>query len=135
MKKEITIYTSETCSYCKQFKEKLAKDGSFSIKEKLTSEHKDEFKEISNLLGIGTVPLIVFKNNYFVPARDFNNADHLLLMLNGFVESSFSLEERSYQRNITLNYNMSVAFNKLDYLLRQIENKLNIKKDEHKSTS
>ena len=133
--KEITIYTSKTCGYCKQVKEKLTKDGSFSIKEKLTSEYKDEFKEISNLLGMGTVPLIVFKNNYFVPARDFNNADHLLLILNGFVESSFSLEERSYQRNITLNYNMSVAFNKLDYLLRQIENKLNIKKDEHKSTS
>ena len=135
MKKEITIYTSKTCGYCKQIKEKLTKDGSFSIKEKLTSEYEIEFKEISNLLGMGTVPLIVFKNNYFVPARDFNNAEHLLSILNNFVESGFSLEENSYQRLITLNYNISVAFNRLDSLLRQIENKLNIKEDEHKSTS
>ena len=34
----------------------------------------------------------------------------------------------------TLNYNMSMAFNRTDQLLKQIENKLNIE-DEHKSTS
>ena len=134
MKKEITIYTSGTCGYCKQVKEKLTEDGSFSIKEKPTSEYKEEFKEISNLLGMGNVPMIVFEDNYFLPARDFNNPDHLILLLNNFVKPKFSLEEASYQRIITLNYNISVAFNRLDSLLRQIENKLNIK-DEHKSTN
>ena len=49
------------------------------------------------------------------------------------VDTNHSKEEMTYQRLITLNYNISVAFNKLDSLLKQIESKLNIK-DEHKST-
>ena len=35
----------------------------------------------------------------------------------------------------TLNYNINMAFGKLDQMLRKIEDKLNTEEDEHKSTS
>ena len=35
----------------------------------------------------------------------------------------------------TLNYNIFTAFNRLSAVLQQIENKLNTKENEHKSTS
>ena len=122
--KKITIYTNETCSYCKKVKEELINDGGFEIQTKLTSEFTNEFKQLSNLLGMGTVPLVIFDGNYFLPARDFRDEKHLLAILNNIVESKFSFDEMTYQRLITLNYNISIAFNKLDSLIAQIENKI-----------
>ena len=122
--KKITIYTNETCPYCKKVKEELINDGGFEIQTKLTSEFADEFRQLSNLLGMGTVPLVIFDGNYFLPARDFRDEKHLLAILNSIVKSKFSFDEMTYQRLITLNYNISIAFNKLDSLISQIENKI-----------
>jgi len=122
--KEITIYTNETCSFCKKVKEELANDGGFIVDNRLTSEFKLEFRQLSNLLGMGTVPLVVFDGNYLLPARDFRDEKHLLAILNGIIKSDFSYDEMTYQRLITLNYNISVAFNKLENIISQIELKM-----------
>ena len=82
-----------------------------------------------------TVPTLLYKNNYFVPGRDFGNSPNLIAILNSFEESNFSIEKQIFEKIKTLNYNMSMAFNRTDQLLRQIENKLNIEEDEHKSTN
>jgi len=122
--KKITIYTNETCSYCKKVKKELTNDGGFDIEIKLTSEFEEEFRKLSNLLGMGTIPLVIYNGNYLLPARDFRDEKHLVLLLNSMIKSDFSFEEMTYQRLVTLNYNISIAFNKLDSLLQQIETKI-----------
>ncbi len=122
--KKITIYTNKTCSFCKKVKEELANDGGFIVDNRLTSEFKPEFRQLSNLLGMGTVPLVVFDGNYLLPARDFRDEKHLLAILNSIIKSDFSYDEMTYQRLITLNYNISVAFNKLENIISQIELKM-----------
>jgi len=122
--KKITIYTNETCSYCKKVKKELTNDGGFDIEIKLTSEFEEEFRKLSNLLGMGTIPLVIYNGNYLLPARDFRDEKHLVLLLNSMIESNFSFDEMTYQRLVTLNYNISIAFNKLDSLLQQIETKI-----------
>tara|TARA_R100001463_G_scaffold938_1_gene4150 strand:- start:436 stop:810 length:375 start_codon:yes stop_codon:yes gene_type:complete len=122
--KKITIYTNETCSFCKKVKEELASDGGFIVDNRLTSEFTLEFRQLSNLLGMGTVPLVVFDGNYLLPARDFRDEKHLLAILNSIIKSDFSYDEMTYQRLITLNYNISVAFNKLENIISQIELKM-----------
>ena len=122
--KKLTIYTNETCPYCKKVKEALEKDGGFVIESKLTSEFTDEFIQLSNLLGMGTVPLVIYDGNYLLPARDFRDEKHLLAILSSMVNSKFSFDEMTYQRLITLNYNISVAFNKLENIISQIELKM-----------
>jgi len=122
--KKITIYTNETCSFCKKVKEELDNDGGFIVDNRLTSEFKPEFRQLSNLLGMGTVPLVVFDGNYLLPARDFRDEKHLLAILNSIIKSDFSYDEMTYQRLITLNYNISVAFNKLENIISQIELKM-----------
>ena len=103
--------------------------------EQLTNENLDEWQEITNLTGIPQVPTMVFKNNYFAPGGDFGNQQHLVSIIKEFKESNISYDRLAFERVKTLNYNINVAFGRLDQLLRQIENKLNIKEDEHKSTN
>ena len=120
---EIIIYSNEQCPYCKQVKDRLDKENIKYI-NKFTKDYKKELDNISNLTGIPQVPTIYFKNNYFVPGRDFGNEDHLINIINNFNTSSFSTERISLERIKTLNYSMNMAFGRLDQTLKQIEDKL-----------
>ena len=120
---KIIIYTNEACPYCKQVKDRLDKEKIKYI-NKLTKDYKSEWEDISNLTGIPQVPTISYKNNFFVPGRDFGNEDHLVNIINNFNTSSFSTEKISLEKIKTLNYSINMAFGRLDQMLRQIEDKL-----------
>ena len=130
---EIIIYTNETCNYCKQIKEELTK-ANIEFKERLTSDFKDEWQDITNLTAIPSIPTIHYKENYFVPGRDFNNAAHLINIINEFKQCSFSLDFQTVEKIKSLNYNIHMAFGRIDQILRQIETKLNTEEDVNKST-
>ena len=130
--KKIEIYTNETCPYCKQVKEELEKNN-IEFTEKLTSNFEQEYKSIVSLTGMPTVPTIKYKDEYFVPGRDFVNAKQLINRLESFESNDYNDSRVTLERIKTLNYNMSTAFGRLDQLLRKIETKINTE-DEHKST-
>ena len=127
----ITIYTNNNCGYCKQLKDELNKNN-IEFKEKLTQDFAVEWQDVVNLTGLPTTPTIKYKEEYFVPGRDYQNPQLLMNILETFPDSSHDYNRRAFERIKTLNYNMSVAFGRLDQLLRQIETKINT--DEHKST-
>ena len=121
MKKEkITIYTNEQCPYCKKIKEKL-EENKIKFTNKLIVNYKEEWETVISLTGMPTVPTIYYKDNYFIPGRDFQNEEHLLLIINDFKKSNFTIEQQNLEKIKTLNYNMSMAFQRTDQLLRQIE--------------
>ena len=129
---KIEIYTMETCAYCKTIKEELTKNN-IEFKEKSTIEFKDDWNKIVDLTNLPTTPTIYYKNNYFIANRDFNSPQNLIELLKNFKESEFDLSRQNKEMLKTLNLNISMAFGRLDQLLRQIETKIN--KDEHKSTN
>ena len=130
---KIEIYTMENCSYCKAIKEELTKNN-IKFKEKQTVEFQEDWEKITSLTKLPTTPTIYYKNNYFIPQRDFGNPQMLISLLKEFKESEFSLSYRNNEAIKTLNYNVAMAFGRLDQTLKQIETKLNTKeKDEHKS--
>ena len=129
---KITIYTNNTCGYCKQIKEEFT-EANLEFENKITSENESEWQEIVNLTGMGTVPTVIYNDEYFVPGRDFQNAKQLADRLKSFKTSKYNQSQRTFERVKTLNYNINVAFGRLDQLLRQIETKINT--DEHESTN
>ena len=128
------IYTNETCPYCKQIKDELTKVN-IEFEERLTSDFKDEWQDIISLTGMPTVPTIHYKDNYFVPGRDFNSAPHLINIIKEFKPCNFPIELQTLEKIKSLTYNIQVAFGRTDQLLRQIETNTKTEKDEHKSTS
>tara|TARA_R100000808_G_scaffold21886_1_gene47396 strand:- start:332 stop:724 length:393 start_codon:yes stop_codon:yes gene_type:complete len=127
----ITIYTNNNCGYCKQLKDELNKNN-IEFKEKLTQDFTVEWQDVVNLTGLPTTPTIKYKEEYFVPGRDYQNPQQLMNILETFPDSSHDYNRRAFERIKTLNYNINMAFGRLDQLLRRIETKINT--DEHKST-
>ena len=79
------------------------------------------------------MPTIKYDDEFFIPGRDFQNVQQLVNILEAFKNSSYTESRRILERIKTFNYNINIAFGKLDQLLKQIE--INTKKNEHKSTS
>ena len=121
---KITIYTQTTCGYCKTIKDELTKNN-IEFEEKINSENQEEWDIVASLTKLPTTPTIYYKNNYFIPNRDFGNPEGLIKLLQNFKESKFELPLQNNEMLKTLNYNMAMAFGKLDQLLRQIETKIN----------
>ena len=129
---KITIYTNETCPYCKEVKKQL-KENNIKFKNVLTNDEKDNWQAIVNLTGMPTVPTLNFNGDYLVPGRDFGSAANLVKLIQNYKESNFTIQEITLEKLKTLNYNISTAFNRTNQILTQIETKINT--DEHKSTS
>ena len=130
---KIEIYTNNTCPYCKQIKEELTKKN-IKFENKLTSEFTGEYQQIVNLTGMPTIPTVKYKDEYFVPGRDFQNAQQLVNILETFESSNYNDSRITLEIIKTLNFIINTAFGRMDQLLRQIETNIN-KEDEHKSTS
>ena len=126
---KIEIYTNENCPYCKQVKEVLNKNN-INFEEKYTTEYENEWNDVVNLTGMPTVPTILYKEEYFVAGRDFPNPEYIVSAIKNFKKSKNNNNKIILQRIKTMNFHMNNAFGRLDQLLRQIENKLNI--DEQK---
>lgn len=130
----IIMYTSSTCPYCKTVKEEFKKEN-IEFNERLINEQAFEWQEVIDLTGTPTVPTIVYEEQYFVPGRDFANPEQLINILKNFKASTKDINVRTFEQIKTLKFNIHKAFVRMDQLLRQIETKLNIEKDEHKSTN
>ena len=121
--KKITVYTNETCPYCKQIKEELTKNN-IDFENILTTNDPEEWQSIVNFTGMPTVPTICINGEYFVPGRDFGNADLLIKLIQNYASSLYTVEEVMLEKIKTLNYNMSMAFNRTNQILTKIEEKL-----------
>lgn len=125
---KITVYTNETCPYCKLVKEALTKNN-IEFEDILTSSAVEEWQSIVSFTGIPTVPTVCVNGEYFVPGRDFGSAELLVKLIQNYAPSLYTTSEVVLEKLKTLNYNMSMAFNRTNQLLTQIEAKLNIKDD------
>ena len=94
------------------------------FENKDTGENKGEWQEIVDLTGIPTVPTIKCNDEYFVPNRDFGSPEQLVIMLKTYSDSPYNQSKRIFEKIKTLNYNMGQAFQKMDQLIKQIENKI-----------
>ena len=122
---KIIIYTNSTCGYCVQIKEALTKNN-IEFENILTVDEAEEWQSIIELTGMPTVPTICLNGKLLVPGRDFGNADALIRQIQNYAPSYYTIEEITLERIKTLNYNMSVAFNRTNQILTRIENKLKI---------
>ena len=120
---KITIYTANTCGYCKTIKEEFEKSN-IKFENKLINESKEEWNKVVSLTGMPTTPTIYYKNSYFIPARDFGNPQQLISILKDYKESEFTESRQALEKIKTLNYSINTAFGRLDQLLRKVEEKI-----------
>tara|TARA_R100000315_G_C5147468_1_gene84409 strand:+ start:194 stop:631 length:438 start_codon:yes stop_codon:yes gene_type:complete len=124
-KKDILVYTTKECSYCKSIKDTLDKEN-IKYTELPTSEegNKKAWYDITNTTGMPTVPTVIFKDEIFVAGRDFQTPDVLIQIINNYQKPSCTDTELTYQRLRTLNYGIQTSMQRLDGLLKTIESKI-----------
>ena len=130
---KIEIYTNKNCPYCKRIKEELLKN-KINFNNIDTIENKNEWQDIVSLTSMPTVPTIKINKEYLVAGRDFGSPENLINIIKNYKDNNYDNSRLILEKIKTLNYYMGQAFQRTDQLLRQIENKLNIKENEHKST-
>jgi len=87
---KIRIYTSNTCPYCKQIKEKF-QEKNIEFENKLINEFQEEWQDIISLTGMATVPTVKYMGEYFIPGRDFQNPDQLINMIENYKISPYNM--------------------------------------------
>ena len=122
-KNEIVLYTQSTCKNCQSIKDALAKKN-IEFTERPIEDFKEEWHEVVSTTWWSGTPVILFKDNYFVPERDFNHEGHVIEILNTFEKPKHDDSVVALERIKTLNSNINIAFGRLDQLLRQIEQKI-----------
>ena len=134
MKEKITIYTSKTCPYCNQIKDKL-KESSIEFIEKDIVESKEEWESVLGLTNSPNVPTIKINNEFLLPGRDFQHPQNLVDIIPNFKESKYDENRRVLELLKTINFNIFTAFQRLQQSLMQIEENTKKEENEHKSTS
>ena len=135
MKEKITIYTSKTCPYCEQVKNKL-KESSIKFIEKDIEKSKKKWEEVYSLTGMPTTPTIEIDGEFLIPGRDFQQPEHLVEIIPNFKKSKYDNNRRILELFRTMNFNIFTAFQRLQQSLMQIENNTKKEKEnEHKSNS
>ena len=131
---KLVVYANENCKYCKILKDKLD-----SEKIKYTNidtiKNEDKWRQVVDKTFIATVPTVLYKDTFFVAGRDFANAESLVKLINDFKGLDATDPRLVLERIRTLTYSMTMAFGRMDNILRNIESKLNIKENEYKSTN
>ena len=121
--KKIIIYTQDTCGYCETVKDELTKNN-IEFEVRLINEFQNEWNKIVGLTNLPTTPTVYYKENYFIPGRDFGNANNLIDILKNYKQSEFKTSIQVLEKVKTMNYNIATAFARLDQLLRTIEQKI-----------
>tara|TARA_Y100000296_G_C5073462_1_gene206092 strand:+ start:29 stop:580 length:552 start_codon:yes stop_codon:yes gene_type:complete len=123
--REVILYTKETCTYCKNFKNALEDEGIKYIEKEISQEGiSEEFNKITTLTGIGVFPTIFTNDNWIIPNRDFKGIPQGIQLIKAIAQPIYEnppFEERMIEMIKTLNGNMQQAFQNMNYTLQPIQ--------------
>jgi|11BtaG_2_1085332.scaffolds.fasta_scaffold14683_2 glutaredoxin len=117
---KVIIYGNENCPYCKNVKAEFEKE-EIEFENRDTTEFEEEWIDVARLTGLPSVPTIKYKNEYFVPGRDFHNPTSLIQILSKYKSSNFDVDVRILEKIVTMNFNFSQSMNNLFMKIQGIE--------------
>ena len=123
----VTIFTAKNNQICKNIKEHLDKEG-IKYTEKDVDEYKEEFKYVTQIVNMNTIPILYSNREYMVNGRDFQNPQQLENMIKHFSDPSFtnpSLELKIIEHMKTHSYNIWQKINLLENKINPVINVLN----------
>ena len=125
MKNKVTIYTSSTCPYCKQIKDKF-KEEKIEFIEKTNEKFEGEWYKVNFLTGLPIFPTIKVNGNYLIPQRDFHTPEHAVSIVDyitGPEYPNYTNHEILIEKIKTLNYTINNGFmhinKRLDNILKE----------------
>jgi hypothetical protein len=94
--------------------------------EKSTTDHKNEWNEISTIVNINMVPLVIANKNYLVYKRDFHNVQQLIGAIQVVCDPEFKNPKNEDKILEYIKTNTYQLWNKIDQLEKVVSPLANV---------
>ena len=123
---ELKIYSQKNCKYCDDIKKAL-EENKIEFETVEIDDNRDEWNEITRIIGIGMTPTIKFKEEIWVPSRDFRGAEELIKRLEYYKEYPLAPPTPEEKTEMILNAskNLAMSIQQINMTLSNMQNKLN----------
>tara|TARA_R110000824_G_scaffold337471_1_gene524056 strand:+ start:1794 stop:2249 length:456 start_codon:yes stop_codon:yes gene_type:complete len=122
----IKVYSQKHCKYCDNIKDAL-KENNIEFENVEIDDHRDEWNEITRIVGIGMTPTIGFNEEVWVPSRDFRGPEDLIKRIEYFKEYPLPISTKDEKIEIIINANKNLAMSlqQINMTLANMQNKIN----------
>lgn len=123
---KLKVYSQENCKYCENIK-KVLEENKFEFEMVEIDNNRDEWNELTRIIGMGMTPTIKFGEEVWVPSRDFRGPEELINRLKYFQEYPPKPITDEDKTEMLLNglKNIAMSLNNLGMQLSNIHQKVN----------
>jgi len=123
---KVKVYSQKNCKYCDNIKETL-KENEVDFENIEIDDNRDEWNEITRILGLGMTPTIGFNDEYWVPGRDFRGPDELIKRMEYINENPLPplTDEEKIETILNATKNLAMSLNNLNMQISNIHQKVN----------
>jgi glutaredoxin len=122
---EIKVYSQKHCKYCDNIKTAL-NENNIEFEEVEITEVRDEWNTLTRVVGLALTPTIKFKDEVWVPSRDFRSPEELIKRIEYFQEFPLPVPTEDEKTEMLLNAfkNIGMSLQNINMTLGQMRTKL-----------
>tara|TARA_R100001443_G_C3270877_1_gene158001 strand:+ start:72 stop:527 length:456 start_codon:yes stop_codon:yes gene_type:complete len=123
---KLKVYSQSHCKYCDNIKT-ILKENKLDFEEIEIDDNRDEWNELTRLIGVGMTPTIKFGEEVWVPSRDFRSPEELIKRIEYFKEYPIptASPEDKIEMIINATKNLAMSLNNMNMQISTIHQKVN----------
>ena len=123
---KLKVYSQKNCKYCENIK-KVLEENKFEFETVQIDDNRDEWNELTRIIGMGMTPTIKFGDEVWVPSRDFRGPEELISRIKYFEEYPPKPLTDDEKIEILMNgmKNIAMSLNNLGMQLSTVHQKVN----------
>ena len=121
----IKVYSQKNCKYCDNIKTAL-EENNIEYEYVEISDVRDEWNSLTRVVGMALTPTIKFKDEVWVPSRDFRSPEELIKRIEYFKEFPLPKPTEDEKTEMLLNAfkNIGMSLQNINMTLGQLRTKL-----------
>tara|TARA_R100001377_G_scaffold84633_1_gene68629 strand:+ start:950 stop:1402 length:453 start_codon:yes stop_codon:yes gene_type:complete len=123
---KIKVYSQSHCKYCDNIK-KVLDENKVDYETIEIDDNRDEWNELTRIIGVGMTPTIKYGEEVWVPSRDFRSPEELIKRIEYIKEYPLPITTQDEKIEMILNAtkNLAMSMNNLNLSLTNIHQKVN----------
>ena len=123
---KLKVYSQSHCKYCDNIKKTLT-ENKIDFEEVEIDDHRDEWNELTRLIGVGMTPTIKIGEEVWVPSRDFRGPEELIKRLEYVKEFPLPIasEEDKIEMILNATKNLAMSLNNMNMQFSNVHQKVN----------
>ena len=123
---KLKVYSQANCKYCENIKKTL-EENKYEFEMVEIDDNREEWNQLTRIIGLGMTPTIKFGDEVWVPSRDFRGPEELITRLKYFQDYPPQPINDDEKLEIVMNgmKNIAMSLNNLGMQLSNIHQKVN----------